>query len=182
MQNGFAISTVYRSKRQGFPTSYKEAKEMLGNRDSKKLANNTYLVQSLTQGWGPLENGEWGFSSDAIAVRLHNTEIVVFHPNGRTTLNTGGWQTPTTRERMRACGFPVYMTNGIAEYRGIAFVDGMTIGPRGGITGGGVPIEEAIRKRRRALRKDAMHWRWPNMCGGRARGGNAPEAFKGRER
>lgn len=35
-------------------------------------------------------------------MRLHETAIVTYHANGDVTLNTGGWKTSTTRERMRA--------------------------------------------------------------------------------
>jgi hypothetical protein len=33
-------------------------------------------------------------------VRLHNTNIVVFHDDGRVTLHTGGYRTVTTKERI----------------------------------------------------------------------------------
>lgn len=35
-----------------------------------------------------------------IVVRLHNTNIVVFHDDGRVTLHTGGYRTVTTKSRM----------------------------------------------------------------------------------
>ena len=64
--------------------TYEEAKEMLKGRNSKKIGNNTYLVD--------LEN--------RIVIRLHNTNVVTFYEDGRTLLNSGGWKTVTTKDRM----------------------------------------------------------------------------------
>jgi hypothetical protein len=51
---------------------------------SRKVANNTYLHRV----------------GDDIAVRLHDTDVVTFHADGTATLNTGGWFTMTTKERI----------------------------------------------------------------------------------
>lgn len=51
-----------------------------------KLHNNTYAQYA--------ENGE------DIEVVLHDTAIVTAHPDGTFTLNTGGWQTITTKRRI----------------------------------------------------------------------------------
>jgi len=64
---------------------YATMAEQLGNRPSKKIDNNTYLVRG--------QNG-------AISVRLHQTDIVTYTPDGTATFNTGGWPTKTTRTRM----------------------------------------------------------------------------------
>jgi hypothetical protein len=77
-----------------------------------KLAHNTYLERFLRP--GDLEA--------VYAVRLHRTRIVQFHPDGSIVLDTGGWQTPTTRARMRECGVRVGMGAGVA---------GVTFGPIG---------------------------------------------------
>lgn len=37
---------------------------------------------------------------DGVAIKLHETDIVTILDNGRTILNTGGWQTVTTKERI----------------------------------------------------------------------------------
>lgn len=65
--------------------SYQEAQERLGKRDSKKLENNTYLVRR---------------EGEALAVRLHDTDVVTYFPDGRIQLNSGGWRTPTTKDRI----------------------------------------------------------------------------------
>ncbi len=55
------------------------------NRDSRKLGNNTYLIRKA--------NGD-------IAVRLHNTDVVTYHPNHDITFDSGGYRTMTTKARI----------------------------------------------------------------------------------
>ena len=62
--------------------SYNEAKAMFNTR-KRKLQNNTYLVQT--------ENG--------FGVKLHDTIVVEYLPD-RTILNSGGWKTTTTKNRI----------------------------------------------------------------------------------
>src|SRR5258706_8717982 len=57
---------------------------------SGKIAHNTYLERHA--------------GGDAYGVRLHRTEIVTFYRDGRVRLDSGTWQTMTTRGRMNACG------------------------------------------------------------------------------
>ena len=111
------------------PTTWEECAR-LGERT---LANNTTLRMV------GVENGH-----SVWAIRLHQTDIVTFHPedaNGITgvvTLNSGGWQTVTTKRRMNAClrsqGWRVCQTKGIWSVwswiakRDIEYTDGMTLG------------------------------------------------------
>lgn len=53
---------------------------------------NSHLVDHNTVEY-ERENGER-------VIRLHLTDIVTFKPNGRIVLNTGGWKTVTTRDRI----------------------------------------------------------------------------------
>jgi hypothetical protein len=90
---------------------YKSAQETLGARKSKKLQNNTYLV-----------HGE----KESFAVRLHDTEVLTFFPDGSIILNTDGWLTLTTKDRMNT-----YLPKGyriLQEKRVwyLAFFDGKT--------------------------------------------------------
>jgi hypothetical protein len=78
------------AKMKHCPKNFAEANCILGNRDSLRLGNNTYLVSRFS----PEENDKH------IAIRLHNTDIVKFYSNGRITLHTGGYQTVTTKERI----------------------------------------------------------------------------------
>jgi hypothetical protein len=68
--------------------NYKSAVETLGKRASRKLGNNTYLR----------------LEGNAAKIKLHNTDVITLFPNGDTELNSGGWKTLTTRERMNAYG------------------------------------------------------------------------------
>lgn len=65
--------------------TYNEATNKIGNRDSKKIGNNTYLVRR--------ENGD-------LAVRLHNTDILTFRANGDVVVKTDGWTSVTTKARI----------------------------------------------------------------------------------
>jgi hypothetical protein len=65
---------------------YTELDQMLKGRNaqSKKWANNTYLHRR----------------GDDIALQYHNTDVATFKPNGDIVLNSGGWFTSTTKERI----------------------------------------------------------------------------------
>ncbi len=65
--------------------TYEMAITKLGKRYSRKLQNNTYLQKR---------------DNEAIAIRLHDTDIVTLLPNGDTILNSGGWETATTKNRI----------------------------------------------------------------------------------
>lgn len=65
--------------------NFVKANETLGKRDRKKVGNNTWMER--------LGNG-------SIAVILHSTAVVVIHPDGTFTLDSGGWQTVTTKSRI----------------------------------------------------------------------------------
>lgn len=65
---------------------YNAASALLGKRQSRKLENNTYLVRR---------------DDRTIAVRLHATDVVTFTPDW-IELDSGGWHTKTTADRMRA--------------------------------------------------------------------------------
>ena len=55
------------------------------NRTERKLGNNTY---------GYIE------ADGSVSVELHGTKVVQFYPNGVVKLNSGGWQTHTTKKRI----------------------------------------------------------------------------------
>jgi hypothetical protein len=66
---------------------YLEANAQLTGRccERRKIANNTRLIR----------RGRFD-----IAVRLHSTDIITFHNDGRIDVFTGGWDTVTTRDRI----------------------------------------------------------------------------------
>lgn len=72
-------------------TTFHELVLLLGNRQSRKVGNNTY-VENLGDG--------------VIGVRLHSTHVVIFSDH-RLVLNTNGWRTVTTKDRIN-----VYLPGG----------------------------------------------------------------------
>ncbi len=74
------------------------------NQRSRKLANNTYAERR---------------DADTIAIRLHATDVVTYHKDGRVVFNDGGWLTVTTKERMNQCG-PDWLS--VGSIRGRWFV------------------------------------------------------------
>jgi hypothetical protein len=55
------------------------------NADRRKVGNNTY-AEILSDG--------------TVGIKLHNTYVVKIHEDGTYTLNSGGWQTLTTKDRI----------------------------------------------------------------------------------
>ena len=53
------------------------------NSDRRKVGNNTY-AEILSDG--------------SVGIKLHNTYVVKIHEDGTYTLNSGGWNTSTTKE------------------------------------------------------------------------------------
>ena len=87
------------------PRSYEAAATFLAGARSKgyrPVANNTYLHEV---------GGE-------IALRLHATDVVVYHEDGSVTLNSGGWRTVTTKDRISAAlgDFPVSVGSDKGEW------------------------------------------------------------------
>jgi hypothetical protein len=111
--------------RRNIPTTYTEAREMLNGRTSRSIANNTALVE---------------LDDEGIGLRLHATYVVTFRPDGSIVLNSGGWHTVTTKDRLnrvaRAHGWSVYAkarTWYVGRRSGaeFEFEDGFTIPARG---------------------------------------------------
>jgi hypothetical protein len=106
-----------------------DAKLQGRNRESRKLGNNTYLVRYL---------------NEFIAVRLHNTYILKFFPDGKTQVNTGGWKTVTTKARLsehmpREFGYSIWSDKGVWFWFGnrekiAPFTDGDMIDQDGVLT------------------------------------------------
>lgn len=127
--------------------TYDEAVEKIAkSRDGrKKLENNTYLYKV----------------GDDYAVKLHATDVVTICSNGAYILNTGGWRTPTTKDRInRYAPGVAYSDKGEWYWKparrswdeGIAypFADGMRVYADGRVEGAGV---DAAPLRRAVLRK-----------------------------
>lgn len=59
--------------------------------ESKVIANNTVMYQ------------QYGVFK---VIRLHRTDILIFKPSGSIIYHSGGWRTPTTKNRMNEYGDP----------------------------------------------------------------------------
>jgi hypothetical protein len=68
--------------------NYTEAVSMVHGKTkqkARKVGNNTYAEIE---------------SDNSVSVRLHGTAVVRFYPNGLVKLNSGGWRTSTTKNRI----------------------------------------------------------------------------------
>lgn len=107
--------------------TYTEAQDLMkkARHGRRKLENNTYLEER----------------GDSFAIRLHDTDIVMIHPNGVYTLDSGGWRTVTTKDRIshyspavvssvkhRWFAYPFTDARGFTDFtRPVPFVDGMEV-------------------------------------------------------
>lgn len=69
------------------PNTYEGLDALLSNLDRRKLGNNTYAVRLDPQ---------------SIGVQLHQTYVVILFDDGSVRLDSGGWHTNTTRDRINA--------------------------------------------------------------------------------
>ena len=97
--------------------SFHSAESLLQGKASKRIGNNTELDR---------------LTHDSIGVLLHRTYVVVFYRDGKVKLNSGGWQTVTTKDRMnRFSPFQVYQDDHewyVVTNKGtVDFEDGMVI-------------------------------------------------------
>lgn len=120
---------------------YQWAVDKLEGRERRKLANHTYLERT---------------SADTIAVRLHATHVVIYHASGDVVLNSGGWRTSTTKDRINNYS-PIRITQAAGVWyvrEDLTFADHMIVKPDGTLVGGG-PDPGAVRRQRTKVRKFA---------------------------
>lgn len=85
------------------------------NRKSRKIGNNTYAEIEY---------------DDSVSIILHGTTVVRFYPNGLVKLNSGGWQTSTTKDRINKYS-PVKVYQKNFQWfltHGTPFEDNMVVG------------------------------------------------------
>jgi hypothetical protein len=89
--------------------TYEDAAQMMkaARNGRRKLGNNTYLEERRFPGVHDAS------CIPSYAVRLHDTDVVTLHPDGSQTLNSGGWRTVTTKDRINA-----YSIAGVWSERG----------------------------------------------------------------
>ena len=77
-------------------------------------------------------------------IRLHDTNIIAFRPDGSIKLNSGGWRTVTTKDRINQhCkSIRIWSYKGVwilgVDGRKYVFADGMIIQHEGTVEGAGV--------------------------------------------
>ncbi len=113
----------------------------------RKLENNTYAERRDLP------------TKQAIAIRLHETDILTFWQGGYITVDSGGWRTVTTRDRFNKylpASVRIYSDKGIWYW----YVDGIQIAPfrdKDGVTPG-LKVDAQRRlsdaKKEQAQRKD----------------------------
>lgn len=103
------------------PTNLRDASEALRGKRERRIGNNTWLHR--------LEDGN-------VAMLLHDTDIVIWTADG-ISLDSGGWKTPTTKDRMTSIlqrvGFTIWQTRGewalvrLSDRKTWPYADGMTV-------------------------------------------------------
>jgi hypothetical protein len=128
-------------------TFHSNANEQLTGRckERRKIANNTWLERR----------------DDNIAVRLHNTDILLFKPDGFVMYDSGGWLTVTTKDRMNRFG-PINLSSIKGEWQAgdLPYADGLGFNPetRKWV---GTPDYDDIQERRarnKQTRKEIKEW------------------------
>ncbi len=71
--------------------TYARCKELLGSKNSRKVAPNTWIIEVTYNGVRHYH------------LQLHSTCIILFSPDGRVQYYSGGYQSATTKERL--CSF-----------------------------------------------------------------------------
>jgi hypothetical protein len=116
--------------------SYEDASAYLGKKLDRPFANNTRVRR---------------VDASACALKLHATDVVTWYEDGRTVLDSGGWLTVTTKDRMNwglPRGWRVWSDKGVwyvsqgwpfstPKPKTYAYADGLTIAADDSVTGEG---------------------------------------------
>jgi len=133
---------------------YTSALKTLNGRTSRKVMHNTYLQ---TRG-------------DDIALKYHNTDVLLFKPNGDTVLDCDGWHTSTTKLRLNEYlphGYRIWQQSGVWYMSKHVFAegtithvvkDGMVIHADGSVDGAGIDAAREQRALKRRIRKYAADY------------------------
>lgn len=123
--------------------TYKELDALLQgrNQQSKKVDNNT---------WAERRDG-------CIAIRLHQTDVLTFAPNNRITVTSGGWKTPTTKNRINNFlpdGLRIWQERGTWRWSGgLPFTDGDVV-----LANGKLKAQKKDDKKEQKLRKQIREY------------------------
>ena len=83
--------------------NYAEAYALVAGKNNRK----TRKIDNNTRGYIEYDG--------SVSIELHSTKVVVLYPNGLVKLQTGGWQTVTTKDRMNRYS-PVRVTQRKGEW------------------------------------------------------------------
>lgn len=103
---------------------------------------------------------EYGTKEGDKVVRLHLTDIVIFKGNGDVVLNSGGWRTVTTKDRMNKLldGWHVWQESGVwyvergqnwNRTKSFVYADGMILHSNGTTTGAGEDVKAILKTQKR---------------------------------
>lgn len=108
--------------------------EALAKTRKRKLANNTYLIVREDGGFG---------------IKLHDTEVVIHYPD-RVVLDSGGWKTVTTKDRMNNFSeVSIHQAKGVWYANDLPYEDGITFYSDGHVSGEGADPKEFEKLRKR---------------------------------
>lgn len=97
--------------------THARCKGLLNGKGARKLAHNTFLRAD---------------PHDTYTVVYHATDIIRFFPGGAIVVNSGGWHTPTTKERINALlGLGIRSVKHVWMYgpgKGKPWEDGINVG------------------------------------------------------
>ena len=103
--------------------------------DKKKLGNNTYLLKK----------------DNLFVIQLHRTDVITIHPSDIYELNTGGWQTATTKDRLNE-----FSPCRISQKRGVwyladntVFFDGIRVNKSGEVVNNDSAPDNLLERRKR---------------------------------
>lgn len=110
--NRRAVSAYSGQASRDLPQTYEQAREAFERADKRRggargiIAHNTRIVRREETG-GELRG------TLTYGIVLHETEIVTFYADSSVGLDSGGYQTVTTRDRWNRCGVRVGMSGGV---------------------------------------------------------------------
>lgn len=98
LKAGILSLMLKQMRSRGKMLTFPKCLEIIKNRETKKLGNNTYLVRD----------------GQVFHVRFHKTNILTIDPMSTFTYRTGGWRTVTTKQRLNEYGpVSIYSKSGI---------------------------------------------------------------------
>jgi len=117
-----------------FQDAHRIFKTARNKASGKPLGNNTRLHQRKN----------WDGDAYYYAVTLHGTDVVEIYRDGKRVLNSGGWQTITTKDRINTYGAGRVIQKDFVWYwhpesewddlKLVRFEDGMTVTPLRALT------------------------------------------------